>query len=110
VNTPQRWYRGGPLGDKPRWLTPSRAVADFYGPPVHECAVAGTILDLRQMGVDVDDDAVPVQVETSSGEAYEWAELAWKELRRLGYDGVMVKQWHADFGGQAYTALLYWGD
>lgn len=104
-----RWYRGGPRKAPPEWFTSSREVASFYG-EVQEVQLEGKALDLRSVGVDVpDDDSLPVQIETSSGEMYEWAEEAWSQLRKQGYDGVMVKQWNASLSGRPYTAVLWWG-
>ena len=103
------WYRGGGVKHGLAWYVKSERVAAFYGEPVVRCTVAGELLDLTAMGVDVDDRVVPVQVDTSSGEAYEWAQEAWQLLRDLGYDGVVVKQWHYEYSPQTYTALLYWG-
>jgi hypothetical protein len=103
------WYRGGGAKRGPAWYAKSERVAAFYGDPVVRCSVEGELLDLTAMGVDVDERIVPVRADTVSGEAYEWAEEAWERLRGLGYDGVVVRQWHAAYGPHPYTALLYWG-
>jgi hypothetical protein len=75
-------------------------------------AVSGDLLDLRSVGIDVpeDQEGLPFRVTTlTSGEMYEWAEKSWRYLRNDGFDGVIVKQWHAELSAKPYAALLLWG-
>lgn len=107
----QMWWRAGPRR-YPMWLTTSREYAQFYGSPIYSVQVAGNILDLSDVtDVDVPEDVeLPVMRRTSSGEMYEWAEKAAKELQEMGYDGVIVWQWHADYGPEEEpqkTLLLF---
>ena len=108
------WFRGGKSREiPPVWWAKSRVYAEFYGDEVFELEPDGTLLDLSAMGVDIDEEALKRGAletpYTTSGEMYEWAEKSWKTLREAGYSGVIVKQWHANFGDTAYTSLLYWG-
>ena len=108
------WFRGGKSKKIPVWWSKSRDYAEFYEGELFRLEMQDTdrILDLADIGVDVDaeflvDAGLPVP-RTSSGEMYEWAEKSWRELQALGFAGVIVKQWHADFGDRAYTSLLLW--
>lgn len=105
------WFRGGGRKrGKAEWFAESETIAAFYG--VVEAIHIGdewNLLDLTEHGVDVPEEGLPVDARTSSGEMYEWAEKSWKELRGMGYDGVVVRQWHADYSDEPYTALLFWG-
>jgi hypothetical protein len=97
------------------WLAADEDYARFFGgEDVRPYRVAGNVLDLSEMDIDVDVDAmvdsgVPrdtAEIRTSSGELYEWAERAAWELQDLGYDGVIVYQQHYQYGPESQRTIL----
>jgi hypothetical protein len=119
------WYRGDKQQSSPRagqWWTRDKDYAAFYGPAISVHQRPVNYLDLTHLGVDAGNDRQRLaQSLDGTGlhpdiakhyihdELYQWAEhpKVQEAARQAGYDGVAVKQWHADYSDEPHDSLLF---